>query len=633
MKRTTVLLAGILCFGCAEAADLAFDLAKVKVSIRGERTPLVDEAVRELELHLAMACGAKPDGTGVEFVLGARPDGEPAPEEFASHVCVWDGKVWFWGDDRLEKDKEFGDRYRPGTLFAAYVFLDEAMGVLWPSPRDADTFVPPRRGLTLADGWRRSYVPPLLMTQIRHGNTWRNLTSKRGQIPRRRMPADLLASREEADAIDADWDRWILRSRHFSRVRLKYGHAFTRWPGRYLKAHTDWFGLTTNPQLIRKDTNGRGMPDTHTRYTKFCLSNPEVPDAIIADWKVNGTPKYFNVCPNDGTPGFCECANCLKLDARRPGEDFYASLTDRYVWFWNKLAAKAVAERPDVQLITYIYSYYRLPPRRERIEYPDNMIFGTVPALGDDVEDSYRRWAERGVKTSFMRPNYLCYDSAYYRGYEKLMYDGFQTARRYGATAADFDHGSGDARQQDFENYVCARMLAYPDKGFDEIADEFYRPYGVAAPTVRAVRERIRRNGEAALVRMVRKNPNYRKLRILDDGELGLYTVFGNSEQSLKENLADLRRARALEGLTPSAAKRLDGDILRFEHALCVFRFCRAGTGAKPDLAALAREEKALEDFRRAHRPDLTRLLESFYSDRSCETPVRHLLKDGAPPR
>ena len=34
MKRTTVLLAGILCFGCAEAADLAFDLAKVKVSVR-----------------------------------------------------------------------------------------------------------------------------------------------------------------------------------------------------------------------------------------------------------------------------------------------------------------------------------------------------------------------------------------------------------------------------------------------------------------------------------------------------------------------------------------------------------------------------------------------------------------------
>ena len=67
-------------------------------------------------------------------------------------------------------------------------------------------------------------------------------------------------------------------------------------------------------------------------------------------------------------------------------------LTDRYLNFWNRITARARAIRPDVKVVTYIYSYYRHPPRRERIEYPDNMLFGLVPTMLDD----YRAW--KGVR-------------------------------------------------------------------------------------------------------------------------------------------------------------------------------------------------------------------------------------------
>ena len=49
-----------------------------------------------------------------------------------------------------------------------------------------------------------------------------------------------------------------------------------------------------------------------------------------------------------------------------------------------RLCVRARAIRPDVKVVSYIYSYYRHPPRRERIAYPENMVFGIVPLLMDD---------------------------------------------------------------------------------------------------------------------------------------------------------------------------------------------------------------------------------------------------------
>lgn len=128
----------------------------------------------------------------------------------------------------------------------------------------------------------------------------------------------------------------------------------------------------------------RGLPDQLKNRVKLCVSNEAVVDQIISDWQANGAKKYLNVCPNDGTPGFCRCPRCLALDERRENERFLDHLTDRYVNFWNRIAAKAVKIRPDVTLVTYAYSYYRFAPRREKIQYPENILLGLVPMLMED---------------------------------------------------------------------------------------------------------------------------------------------------------------------------------------------------------------------------------------------------------
>lgn len=628
MKTKRLLFAVAMCAVLPSLA-LEIDLTRVKVVRSGAETEYVKLALEELAKHLERVSGAKPDGSGVEFVVGARPADEPEPKAFESHVKVADGKVWFWGDDSVERNVPgWPDRERSGTLFAVYEFLDEALGVRWPYPGDDEIFAPSAKTLVLEEGWRRTFYPPLTMTEIRNcgsrgtnpDGSLRKQKLKKGDL---RPPKALRASDAELDR-DADiYARWLLRHRHFTRSRFHYGHAFKDWQDRYLKDHPDWFGLSTTPEWIRKDTNGRGLPDGLSGRAKFCLSNPEVAERIVAEWKEKGAPEWYNICPNDGTPGFCHCANCLKLDARTPDEPFLSTLSDRYVWFWNRIAEKAVKVRPDVKLLTYIYSYYRLPTRRERIEYPENLIAGTVPSIGDDAESFYAGWQARGLRHHFLRPNYLCYTAAFYRGYERIIYNAFHIALRYGSIGIDFDGGGGDYRQKDLESYVSARMAAYPDKPFEAICDEFYAQFGVAASDVKAVRERIRTAGEAALDRTVRSNPNHRKLQVLDDSFLGKYAVFGNTEESLRANLETLRTARGKPGLTPDAARRLDGEIVRAEHLVLCFRFYDLGKrAAGADRDALVRAAKDLYEFRVRNKALLGHVFGGLYSAKGCEADI-----------
>ncbi len=66
--------------------------------------------------------------------------------------------------------------------------------------------------------------------------------------------------------------------------------------------------------------------------------------------------------PNDGA-GFCECENCRALDAGDfdPFEN-RISVTDRYIWFFNKVLEGISDEFPDKKIGFYCYSDYMRPP-------------------------------------------------------------------------------------------------------------------------------------------------------------------------------------------------------------------------------------------------------------------------------
>ncbi len=593
------------------------DLSKVRVQISGETQDALDFAGSELAKHLELACGAKSDGTGVAFVIGARPDGEPEAAPFESHAKVCGDKVWFWGDDQPDEKGPCGRR--PGTLFAVYQFLDDALGFRWTYPGDENTVVVPRKTLVLEDGWSCRYFPPLRQTEMYLNKNWAGRKFDRRQI-NPLQPTELRTSREQLKNDMELYRVWLLRQRHFTREEFKPNHNFTDWQARYLKDHPDYFGM--DPVYGIKELGYRGLrTGVKASRVKLCLSNPAVMDQIMANWREDGRPEFLNICQNDGTPGFCHCENCLKLDVRAEGEDFYANLTDRHLWFANRMAERLMRERPDGKIVAFIYSWYRKPARRERIEYPKNMWFSVVPTFYDDIHDFWDQWKRLGLETALLRPNFLCYSGAFQRGHEKFVYDSFH----YALTSVDllgaFFDGGVPRRQMDLEYYVTTRMLAFPEKSFETICAEFFSQYGAAADIVAEYYSRIRERGAALLVRHQRDEAVARKRQVLDDSLLGVYAVQGHSEAALLQDLQCLLDGRERVGAKLNAIEsaRFDRLVIRARHMLLSFRFFDAAKKDPRDNAFLE-AGKSLDAFRKQYRDEIGLDFDGLYSPKGGET-------------
>ncbi len=104
---------------------------------------------------------------------------------------------------------------------------------------------------------------------------------------------------------------------------------------------------------------------------QLCISNPTVLDMAVAYYRERWTkrpdaPRWIGIGPDDGA-GFCECANCRALDA----DDWDAfsnevSVTDRYIWFFNRFIAALEQDYPDLRISFYVYHTYMRPPKREK---------------------------------------------------------------------------------------------------------------------------------------------------------------------------------------------------------------------------------------------------------------------------
>ena len=557
MKKLFVVAAMSL---CTAIFAVEFDLSKASIVMPKKKITLPQEiAKKELELHLNLIAKERNPGEEFKFFIGKRPKNAPKAGEYESYYVI-DGKnVYFYGDDRGRLRNQ-----RYGTLFALYTFLEKELGVLWTRPGDDWIVCKERKTVTLPDKATVKFYPPLGMSQLRTSG-WKRVTWYNHFAPE-----GLKVSDEEAQKRFDIQRLWRLRMRHMTREKFKYGHAFRDWQKRFLKDKPEYFGL--NPY------GTRGLPNHQAELVKLCLSNPAVVDQIIADWVAKGMPKYLNVCPNDGTPGYCFCENCIKLDADLPGERFHKHKTDRFLWFWNRVAEKAVKLRKDVMLVTYIYSYYSQPPRREKIEYPDNLLCGMVPQMIESAAEQVKGWEKVGMKYRFFRPNYLHHRSAMVRGLDRFMYDTFQVCNGPYFYGVDYDALS-NRRTQDLEFYVVGRLISNPDKKFEEIIDEYASAFGEAAPEVKKYYAGVRVRGEKELQNMIAR---IKKLNtsVLDDSHLGRFSAGGHTEADLKNDLEILESALN-KNLSKIERKRLNNLIIQVKHQIKTIQFMMAADSGK----------------------------------------------------
>jgi hypothetical protein len=184
--------------------------------------------------------------------------------------------------------------------------------------------------------------------------------------------------------------RWFQMPNKEWQVRVRCGGP--AFPGGHGLKGTDFKKNPEQFALIK----GERSPRQH------CLSNPELLKVVVDNMRAErkkGHGPIFGMGPNDGR-GFCECEECKKLD----GGDFDPfsfdpSVTDRYIWFFNRVLEELDADYPDTKIAFYIYHTYMRPPVRYK---PNPRIMGALAPIALDrihgfsnpaaPEKSYARW-------------------------------------------------------------------------------------------------------------------------------------------------------------------------------------------------------------------------------------------------
>ena len=554
-------------------------------------------AVQELRHHLALVA----DDVPYRFVF-AKPDDVKEVAPFESRYRVRDCTVWFWGDDRGRETQR-----RNGTLFAVELFGERELGLryLWPGADGVAVTKPKTPILSLPRHAEGRHVSTLVKARIRsyaqyHPFPWEQV---KAYMPRELYDAPRPTTHEERIL-------WQRRNRLQDREYFTYGHAFTHWKDRFEKSHPEYLNLHIDAKTGEAT---RGWTATQGRdRTKHCVSNEAVVDQILADWCANGTNRFLNVCENDS--GFwCECPACRTLDVPKEGEKPLTHVSDRYVNFWNRIAKKARAIRPDVQLVTYIYSDYRLPPRREKIAYGENMLCGFVFAEAEDAMALINDWRKAGMRHFFFRPNYLHSIVTIHRGYERFFYNQFHELLAAGMIGVDYD-ANDNRPMTTLEFYVLARAFADPKASFESIVADYYAGYGAAAADVKAYFEAVRQTGEAALeeCRRLARNPNS---DFGGGGTLPRTEETGRNEAELqaKHDMLAASVARHTQAADLSAVEmaRLKSLLLQAEHGILTYRFLTA-VAARP-VPEMKRAAEALNAFRIAHKDDLPDIYVQIY--------------------
>jgi hypothetical protein len=228
-----------------------------------------------------------------------------------------------------------------GTLYAAYQFIEDALGVRWLAP-----------GVT--------HIP---------------------------------AAPESIAAIDHRYEpnfefRW---STYFSRIddqeALHYYRQVHRWlagpgfschtfygyvpPEKYFKDHPEYFSLVDGKRIAptydwHNHLNHRDHPG---EQGQICMTHPEVLDIIyqkiVEEIAANPGNTVHHVSQMDWG-NWCECPNCSAIDEQEESQ------MGSVLWGLNQIADRLANEHPEHRIETLAYTYTRKPPKN--LTPRDNVI-------------------------------------------------------------------------------------------------------------------------------------------------------------------------------------------------------------------------------------------------------------------
>lgn len=125
----------------------------------------------------------------------------------------------------------------------------------------------------------------------------------------------------------------------------------------------NWHRMMPPKELFDLHPDYFALVNAERRPYQLCTSNPDVvalfSQRIIEWFDKNPHETICSLSPEDNY-GFCECDRCRALDVQA------GSITDRLMVFFNDVARRVTAVKPDKKLAFYAYLNYIEPPLREK---------------------------------------------------------------------------------------------------------------------------------------------------------------------------------------------------------------------------------------------------------------------------
>lgn len=396
-----------------------------------------------------------------------------------------------------------GEQVESGTSAAVNTFLQEHMDMrwLWPGELGLDIIAQPT---VVFEPFEFTYRPPLRQRQLRMSPYARTLRRGFEDTDEPHFIDRQVLSEKEAK-VDA-WRRFHrLEQGHSHRPNwFRATHAFGHWWDRYAEEE---------PELFAKQLDGT-RSTSNTSRSKLCVSNPDVWDRWLEEAKQtleeNPWQTVLSASPNDNSiRDKCVCEDCRALDPDEGpmvrltslGEKYETvALTDRYVYFWNRLGELLEEEFPERDLYVGAWAYgpYRTPPVERNLR--DNVAIGFVGSLStspraarEQDRENWRQWAEKaplmvwrpnlmhgpdvGLRgTPYLTLERLTEDMRFLADHHMVGMDVDASARHHWATQGPMYYFLAQLGWDPYADYESLRA-DYLERGFGPAAEEMSEYY------------------------------------------------------------------------------------------------------------------------------------------------------------
>ena len=331
------------------------------------------------------------------------------------------------------------------------------------------------------------------------------------------------------------------------------GHYFGDYYRRFSAEHPDWFALQPDGTRVNR-----------SKHPRLCLSNEGLIREVVRDrigfFRRHPDKPSASICLPDGDKdSVCMCEGCRRLDPVNaepirirywnPSRQYtnYVALTDRVLWFCNRVAEGVVKEFPGKKLKTFIYAAYSCPPVKVR-PHPALVVFnvsGNLSSSGSIGRETecVAAFSQFG-NLQVWRPNILeGFQAQVPQNYARILYNDVVRFRENGVRGVSFDECSEEFALKGFVFYMLGRALMNHDNlSYEAQLADYCSCFGAAAPEIRRYLEEL----EQVHVKAAEQNEGVDGLlRIYPVEELA--TILERAAALTKDDSGSLERVRFLQ--------------------------------------------------------------------------------------